>query len=247
MDERDLARRASQNVPALAYLRVSGRGQVDGDGFPRQRDAIHRYARSHDIEVVGEYRDEGVSGTRELDDRQGLSNLIGRVRANGVRTVLIERADRLARDLLVGEVILNQFRDLSVTVIAVDSGTDLTAQDDDPTRVLIRQVLGAVSQFEKCVLVIKLRAARVRKRRANGRCEGRKPFGTRAGEGEVLARIAELRRACGAQRASYATIARELNAERRPTRSGRPWRAGTVQRIVRRLGTAAVTPSTVTG
>jgi len=43
--------------------------------------------------------------------------------------------------------------------------------DDDPTRTLIRQVLGAVAQFEKSVIVPKLRTARVRTRRETGRCE----------------------------------------------------------------------------
>jgi DNA invertase Pin-like site-specific DNA recombinase len=84
------------------------------------------------------------------------------------RVRLVERADRLARDLLVSEVILGQFRDLGVRVVAADSGTDLTAADEDPTRVLIRQVLGAVSQFEKSVIVAKLRAARLRQRRQTG-------------------------------------------------------------------------------
>ena len=37
-----------------------------------------------------------------------------------MRLVLVERADRLARDLLVSEVILGQFRDLGVRVIAAD-------------------------------------------------------------------------------------------------------------------------------
>jgi len=50
---------------------------------------------------------------------------------------------------MVGEVILGEFHALGVSVVAAESGTDLTVGDDDPTRVLIRQVLGAVSQFEK--------------------------------------------------------------------------------------------------
>jgi hypothetical protein len=66
-------------------------------------------------------------------------------------------------------VLLAQFRDLGVRVVAADSGTDLTAADEDPARVLIRQMLGAVSQFEKSVIVAKLRAARVRQRRQTGR------------------------------------------------------------------------------
>jgi len=220
----------------LAYLRVSGRGQIDGDGFPRQREAVARYARVHGVDVVDEYRDEGVSGTRDLDDREGLTELIERIRSNGVRLVLVERADRLARDLLVSEVLLAQFRELGVRVIAADSGTDLTAADEDPTRVLIRQVLGAVSQFEKSVIVAKLRAARLRLRRATGRCEGRKPFGERPGEDRVLTRMRQLyRKPRGRRRPSFGAIAAALNTEGLPTRTGARWRAGTVRRILRRL------------
>jgi DNA invertase Pin-like site-specific DNA recombinase len=46
--------------------------------------------------------------------------------------------------------------------------------EDIPTAVLVRQVLGAIAQFEKAGLVAKLAAARKRKRVTNGKCEGRK-------------------------------------------------------------------------
>jgi hypothetical protein len=96
-------------------------------------------------------------------------------------------------------------------------------------------VLGAVSQFEKSVSVAKLRAARLRQRRQTGRCEGRKPFGAHPGELAVLHRIRQLhRKPRGQERLSYGAIAAQLNAERLPTRTGAPWRAGTVRRIVRR-------------
>jgi DNA invertase Pin-like site-specific DNA recombinase len=221
---------AAYGSKAVSYLRVSGKAQIEGDGFPRQREAIARFAKAAGLELLEEYRDEGVSGTRELDDREGLSELLARIRANGVRIVVVERADRIARDLLVGEVILNQFRELGVRVIAADGGTELTAGDDDPTRVLIRQVLGAVAQFEKAVIVSKLKAARVRKRRTEGRCEGREPFGTKPGEAETVARILKLRRKPkGGERLSFAAIAERLNAESVPTRTGRPWAPETVR------------------
>jgi len=220
---------------AVAYLRVSGRAQVDGDGFPRQRDTVARYAKRNGLELVGEYRDEGVSGAKDLDAREGLSDLIARIRANGVKIVLVERADRLARDLMVSEVILAEFRKLGVKVIAAESGTDLTVEDDDPTRVLIRQILGAVSQFEKAVIVSKLRAARLRKRRTHGRCEGRKPYGYRVGEGEIVALIHRLRRKPrGGTRLSFAAIAAKLNADGVPTRTGVPWAPETVRQIAMR-------------
>jgi len=220
---------------AVSYLRVSGKGQIDGDGFSRQREVIARYAKSHGIEVVGEYRDEGVSGTKDFDARDGLSELMVRLQSNGVRIVLVERADRLARDLMVSEVILAEFRKLGVKVIAAESGTDLTVSDDDPTRKLIRQVLGAVAEFEKSVIVSKLRAARVRKRRSEGKCEGRKAFGEKQGEAEILGYIRKLyRKPRGGKRLSYAAIADKLNAEGIATRTGTPWAPGTVYGILKR-------------
>ena len=221
---------------AFSYLRVSGKGQVRGHGFDRQRETIRRYARANNIDVVDEYRDEGVSGTKELSDRDGLAALLDQLdKGNGVHLVLVERADRLARDLLVGEVILGQFRAIDVRVIAADGGGELTVGDNDPTRKLIRQVLGAVSEFDKSVTVLKLRAARERKRRVQGRCEGRKPFGTRPGEGKALERIRELRRKPkGRKRMSVAKIADRLNVEGYPTRMGGPWKPGTVYAVLTR-------------
>jgi DNA invertase Pin-like site-specific DNA recombinase len=220
---------------ALSYLRVSGRGQINRGGFPRQREAIRKYAKAHSLEIVGEYRDEGVSGKKELEHRQGLAALLDYVESNGVQIILVERADRLARDLMVSEVILGKFRDSGVSVIAADSGVDLTTGDDDPTRTLIRQVLGAVSQFEKSVIVLKLRAARERTKRKTGRCEGRKPYGYYPGEDRIIKRIKELyRKPRGEKRMGLRAIARKLNEEGIPTRSGVPWSNTQVRSILSR-------------
>jgi len=223
---------------AVAYLRVSGRGQVEGHGFERQRDAIDRYAKLHGLTIAAEYRDEGVSGTKETTDRAGLAALLDRVDANGVRLVLVERADRLARDLVVGEIILGQFRERGVAVVEAESGTDLTQGDqDNPTAKLIRQILGVIAEFEKDVIVLKLRAARDRKRRTEGRCEGRKPYGSLPGEAKVVDRIRQLRRKPkGRARMSVADVAEALNAEGHPTRMGGPWKPGSVWAILKRLG-----------
>jgi DNA invertase Pin-like site-specific DNA recombinase len=60
-----------------------------------------------------------------------------------------------------------------ITLLPVDAPEYCT--DDTPTAVMVRQILGAVSQFEKTSLVQKLRQARERKRWVVGRCEGRSP------------------------------------------------------------------------
>ncbi len=222
---------------ALSYLRVSGQGQVEKDGFPRQRSVINRHARKNVIQVLEEFRDEGVSGTNEMEDREGLTALWDRLQHNGIDVVLVENASRLARDLMVSEIILRKFRELGTPVIAADSGQDLTVADGDPTRTLIRQVLGAVSQFEKSTLVAKLRASRDRTRREQGRCEGPKPFGHFDREKKALERIKALcRKPRGRKRPTYAKMAETLNEEGHSTRTGVEWSRGSVHSICQRHG-----------
>jgi DNA invertase Pin-like site-specific DNA recombinase len=220
---------ATQQIQAVSYLRVSSVGQIAGDGFPRQREAVQIYAERNGIEVVGEFRDEGVSGTVDHGEREGFKALLERIAGNCVRLVLIERPDRLARDLLVQETLLASLIRLGVRVVD-SSGTDLT-DESDPSRVLIRQVLGAVAQHDRACLVAKLRAARQRQRIATGRCEGRKPFGTRVGEDRGLDRIKQLK----GQGCSLRVIAAALNAEGIPTRGGKAWSFGTVARLASRV------------
>ncbi len=81
---------------AISYLRVSGKGQVLGDGFVRQRETVQKYAKANGIVVEAEFRDEGISGTTELADREGLAELIDYVKKHDVKIVLVERADRVA-------------------------------------------------------------------------------------------------------------------------------------------------------
>lgn len=221
---------------AVAYLRVSGKGQLRQSGFSRQRDAIRQFARVHNVEIVDEYRDEGVSGTKDGFDRKGLTDLFNRIQSNGVRLVLAEHADRLARDLIVQELIVQEFERLGARVIACESGTDLASSDSDPTKKLVRQILGAIAEFEKSRLVSKLRVARDRKRRQTGHCEGQKPFGSMDGEEDTLTRIRELhRKPRGGERHTLKEIAETLNQEGYPTRSGKPWSRGSVWSIIQRL------------
>lgn len=216
---------------AVSYLRVSGKGQIDGDGFDRQRDAIQRFAKSAGYVVVDEYRDEGVSGTRELESRPGLAAVLDRVEHNGVKVVIVERADRLARQLMTSEVIVSQFQQAGVRVLTAD-GADLTSDDDDPTRTLIRQVLAAVAQFDKSVTVLKLRAARERLRGKGHRVEGRKPYGFHESERAVIEQMQALRRPARGPRASYEAIAQGLNGKGITTRYGRPWTRGAVHSVL---------------
>lgn len=212
-------------IKAHAYLRVSGKGQVEGDGFPRQLKAIRDYASAHCIKIVRTFREEGVSGTTDSADRPAWSELMTTLHANGVRTILIERLDRLARDLMLQESIIADLRRHGFELISVQE-PDLMASD--PTRILMRQLLGAVAQYDKSQIVLKLRGARMRKREKEGRCEGRKPFGFYPGEQEVLDRMKALR----AEGLGFDRIAARLNSEGLSARSGGKWHGLVVNRIL---------------
>lgn len=53
---------------------------------------------------------------------------------------------------------------------------------------MIRQIFGSVSQFEKAMLVAKLKGACDRKTAATGKCGGRKSYAERNGEMVALAK-----------------------------------------------------------
>lgn len=218
-------------MKAFSYLRVSSQSDIDKDGFPRQREAVQKYAAANGIEIVDEFRDEGVSGRLELQHRPGLAALLERLESNGVRLVLVEIADRLARDSVVLELTIREFQKLKCQVIAVSGDVDLTAgNDSNPTAKLIRQILAAVAEFDRCIIVLKTRAARDRIRQQTGRCEGRKPYGTRDGEQLTLMSILQL---AGEGKQSD-EIAKWLNDCGSKTRYGKAWNAGTVWKIVER-------------
>jgi DNA invertase Pin-like site-specific DNA recombinase len=176
----------------FTYIRVSGKSQLDGDGPERQRDAITRFSLAHDLHSCGEFFEQ-VSGTVDGVDRPQFAEMLSYINArrdckSEIKAVVVERMDRLARDLMVSEVLLAELRKRGVKVFSVDQGQliDMASDDGDPTRALIRQIMGALAQWEKSQLVKKLKLARDRKKEKTGRCGGMHPYGARPGEKQIL-------------------------------------------------------------
>ncbi len=220
---------ASAMKRAFGYCRVSSTGQAaeDRDGLVRQEKAIKEYAAALGIKIVRWFRDS-VSGTKDLDNRPALQELLTALHGNGIQLVIIEKLDRLARDLMIQESIIADLRRHDFQLI---SAMEPDLCSDDPTRVLLRQMMGAFSEYERKMIVQKLRGARQRARASHPDTyrEGRKPFGTRAGEQEIIERIVSMR----ASGMGYDRIGEVLNDEHVPARKGR-WHPTTIQRILTR-------------
>lgn len=221
-----------ESRPALAYLRTSSAANVDGDSSTRQRDAIRSYAARAGLTIAAEYYDAAVSGADHIDARPGFAELLAYAAANSVRSIVVESASRFARDLIVQETGHSMLQRAGIELIAADDPDAFTA--DTPTAVLIRQILGAVSQFEKTGLVAKLKGARDRASTAKGRrVEGRKGY---AETNHALVKAAKrLARASplNGERRSLRQISDALAKEGFLTKKGTQFAAGQVNSLVK--------------
>jgi DNA invertase Pin-like site-specific DNA recombinase len=168
-----------QRKPAIGYTRTSSAANVgeDKDSVTRQRKAIQGYADRAGYTIVAWFDDPAVTGADTIDARPGFMAALEKIAGDGVRTIIVESANRFARDLIVQETGWKRLQADGIALIAADAPDSFV--DETPTAVLIRQILGAVAQFDKAMTVAKLRGARERKRRKmgkTGKVEGRKSY-----------------------------------------------------------------------
>jgi site-specific DNA recombinase len=217
----------NQDVKAVAYVRVSSKGQVNGTGPDRQREIIDAYARQNGIAVAKVYQ-ETYTGTEA--ERPAFAAMLHDLLTNGCRTIIVESLDRFARDLSVQLQLTALLASRGLTLVNATTGQDVTAaMQQDPMMRAMVQIQGVFAELDKRLTVAKLAKARQLTRRRAGRCEGRKPFGVRPGEPDTLARM----KALSDGRSCYA-VAKTLNDESLPSRSGRPWTPIVVRRILNR-------------
>jgi len=148
-------------TPALAYLRTSSATNVgaEKDSDTRQRSAIEAFAKQAGFEIVAEFYDQAVSGADPLEARPGFAAMLERIAGNGALTIIVETANRFARDLIVQETGHRMLKERGIEIIAADSPSAFV--DDTPTTTFVRQVLGAVAQLDKAMTVAKLRGGAI--------------------------------------------------------------------------------------
>jgi DNA invertase Pin-like site-specific DNA recombinase len=218
-----MANRANR-IEAVAYMRTSSAANIgEGkDSEHRQRAAIAGYARASGYEIVDWFYDAAVRGADPVTARPGFSAMLDRIAGNGVRTIIVESPDRFARDLAVQLAGHDYLKGLGVMLVPA-SAPDFFVEDT-PTAVLVRQVLGAIAQFDKATTVAKLRAARDRKRKEVGKVEGRKTYAEKEPELVRCARELSEQR----PRLSLRQISAELATQGFTTARGKAYSASAV-------------------
>lgn len=160
----------------FAYLRVSTARQNDGDGYDRQKSACQRLAEKNGWSIVRFFQEQESGSVESLDRPQLLSAL--ELCGEQYDTIVVERVDRIARDLIVSELFFRECKKRNVKVFSADTEEELVEAAGDPTRKLIRQILGALAEWDKSQICAKLQAGRRKKKHETGKpCGGSYPFG----------------------------------------------------------------------
>jgi site-specific DNA recombinase len=227
---------------AVAYVRVSSTAQAgeDRDGYKRQWAAIEKYADDHGIEIVERYEDD-ISGTTSPLERPQFSAMVTRLLENGVRTILIEKYDRLARSSMWIDWTILKLGEKKIEIVSVCE-SELSGDGDIYKRAM-RSMMATFAQLERDVMVKKLQDARARKRKDPNYREGRHVYGSTPeekvwldkilawrGEGKSIRAIADLLNAEGAPTAE----SKRTVFNKRGRRASGIWHFQQVGRIVRR-------------
>lgn len=232
----------------VAYLRVSTDRQAEeGLGLDVQEADIRVWANAAGHKITAWYRDEGQSGADGLEARENLALALGAVAGRQAAGIIVWRLDRLARDVILQEQLLREIWSTGGQAFTTSAAEAHYLQDDpgDPSRALIRVILGAVSQYEKAMITLRLKSGRAVKAARGGYAYGAPPFGWLAADRELVPDDAEQAvldwmRDLWARGTSLEAIAAALNNNGFRSKRGGRWHAMTVSRALARQRSRAL-------
>jgi len=141
------------------YSRVSTHEQTTAG----QLDELRLFCERRKWEIVVEYTDEGISGSKE--SRPGLNQLLIDARRRKFDVVLVYRYDRFARSLRQLVNALCEFDALGIHFVSLHEGVDTST----PNGRLVFGIFASIAEFER-----ELIRSRVRSGIAAARARGKK-------------------------------------------------------------------------
>lgn len=125
---------------AAIYARVSTN---NGQNPEMQLGEVRQYCSRREWQVVREYVDKGVSGSKER--RPALDQLISDCRKRAVDCVVVYRYDRFARSLRQLVNALEEFRALGIDFVSLHEGVDTST----PNGRLVFGIFASIAEFER--------------------------------------------------------------------------------------------------
>jgi DNA invertase Pin-like site-specific DNA recombinase len=223
-------------MKCMIYLRVSTDEQVDSKaGLNAQMDSCRAYLNKTGVAIEDHrvFSDEGISGASGLEKRPGMLQAINSLSRGDI--LLVAKRDRLGRDPIIVAMIESAVSRKGARVVsAAGEGTE----SDGPSDILMRRLIDAFAEYER--LIIRERtASAMQAKKARKERVGAIPYGyslsddgihleENEAEQMVITQIKELR----AAGLNLSAICRELERQGFYTRTGRPFTAEQIKRVL---------------
>lgn len=224
-------------IKLVGYCRVSTDSQKEEGTIEIQVKALNLYIKEKKLELVKIFKDEGISGSSELENRPGLAELFNFIETKrGIEGVLIFKLDRLARDLYIQEHLIKKLELLNIKLLSIK---EPNLDSKDPMRKAFRQFMGIVSELEKAFITMRLTGGRINKAQKGGFAGGSTALGYITKNKELIideeqaGTIRMIFKMKRYKRMSLRGIARELNKLDIPTSGGKGrWYGRTIKYIL---------------
>ena len=215
----------------IGYVRVSSEIQVEKDNSVRnQTNSIKKYCESVGYELVGIYRDDGVSGLK--NSREGLNRMMVEVKNKKVDMVMVYSLSRLGRRLVDVIKWIDELEKLGIEFLSVKENFG----SGGVVGKLMRNILGSINEFEVGVLGERIRDVKKFKKNRKEVYGGRICFGwdrvdnmlvRNELEMSILDDIFDLR----LMGWGYFRISKYLNSKDLKSKEGKDWYGGSVRSV----------------
>ena len=240
----------------VLYMRISkeDRGRSESASIETQRKILTEYAEKNGLEIVGEYADEGYSGTSM--ERPALGRMLSELSCTAADTVLVKDLSRLGRNSGRVSILMDEyFPSRRIRLIAVADGVDTFKRDSAAS--IVAPVKNLVNELYAADISMKIRSSLGAKMRRGEYIGAFAPYGYKKdGENknrlvvdDIAAEVVKNIFALAADGKTPSQIAAELNGDDVPTpsayrleknpqlfssfKAAERWSAGAVGKILR--------------
>jgi site-specific DNA recombinase len=217
----------------IGYVRVSTEEQArSGLSIQAQRERLQAWASAFGHVLVGIEHDEGASAKNMK--RPGVQRVVQMIDRRQVDGVVVAKLDRLTRSTRDLADIVERCERRRVALASVSEALDTSTACGR----LVVSMIGVVAQWEREQAAERTEEALAVKRRQGRRYCGRSPFGYRFDDDMLVEDAAEqallddVESILSGGRVSLRTIGRMLAERGLRNRSGRPFTASSVARLV---------------
>tara|TARA_R110000851_G_C13097548_1_gene567662 strand:- start:6038 stop:6724 length:687 start_codon:yes stop_codon:yes gene_type:complete len=215
----------------IGYVRVSCENQVEKDNSIRnQIKFIKKYCQDYDYELVGIFKDEGVSGLKK--SRDGLNKMMKQIDESKIDVVLVYSLSRLGRKLVDVISWVNELERKNIEFLSIKENFG----NKGVMGKLMMNILGSVNEFEVDILSERIKDVKQFKKSKKEVYTGKICFGwKRIGdkllidedEYKVLKEINFLRD----NEWSYFRISKYLNRKGIKSKNGNIWYGSSVRSV----------------